>query len=256
MTVNLTKKIKRLNVNGYVILENILNKNQTDNIKIKLNKILKKRISNKEVVGDKESQVMFNYFYEDKSLLNLICFPQVDFILKNVLEPNYVLQSTNAQNRLVNIIKKNHKKSFKVGATWHTDSRYLNNKRLDKGFSYIVIVALDAFTKFNGPTKFIENSFKRREVPKRELNIPYKELLLPEGSVCIMDSGMWHKGGDSSSSSRWSIFSIYTGWFVKPYHNFQDFLLKNKIPKKYKKILHFYSQPPKINELRNTVKNV
>ena len=114
MTVNLTKKIKRLNVNGYVILKNILNKNQTDNIKIKLNKILKKRISNKAVVGDKESQVMYNYFYEDKSLLKLICFPQVDFILKNVLEPNYVLQSTNAQNRLVNIIKKNHKKSFKI----------------------------------------------------------------------------------------------------------------------------------------------
>ena len=33
-------------------------------------------------------------------------------------------------------ITKNHTKSFKIGATWHTDSRYLNNKRLDKGFSF------------------------------------------------------------------------------------------------------------------------
>jgi len=35
-----------------------------------------------------------------------------------------------------------------------------NNKRLDKGFSYLVIIALDSFNKYNGPTKFIENSFK------------------------------------------------------------------------------------------------
>ena len=46
---------------------------------------------------------------------------------------------------------------------------------------------------------------------------------MKEGSVCIMDAGMWHKAGKSTSTSRWSIFSQYSGWFVKPYFNYQNF---------------------------------
>jgi len=257
MKKNLNKFIKILSSKGYVILENMLKKKETKNIKSKLANILKKRVLNEENIGAKDSQVLYNYFYEDKSLLKLIYFPELDFILKKVLEPNYTLMSSCAQNRSTEILKnKEIKYNYRIGSTWHTDSRYLNGKRLDSGFSYIVIVALDAFTKFNGPTKFIENSFKRRDIPPREMKVKYKELLLKEGSICIMDSGMWHKGGDSNSNSRWSIFSIYTGWFVKPYHDFQHFVLKNNIKVKYKKLLHFYSQPPKIKEMRNTVQNV
>lgn len=103
--------------------------------------------------------------------------------------------STCAQNRSSKILKSEEiTDNFRIGSTWHTDSRYLNGKRLDSGFSYAVIIAIDAFTKFNGPTKFIENSFKRRDIPPRELKLKYKELLLKEGSICIMDTGMWHKG--------------------------------------------------------------
>ena len=81
-------------------------------------------------MGHKSNQVMYNYFLEDKSLLDLIYIPKVDKILKKVLEPNYVLQSTNAQNRINNKIDGNIKlkKEYKSGSTWHTDSRYLNNK--------------------------------------------------------------------------------------------------------------------------------
>ena len=53
---------------------------------------------------------------------------------------------------------------------------------------------------------------------------------MDEGSVCIMDTGMWHKAGDSSNTSRWSIFSIYTGWFVKPYYDY-EVITKKKLKK-------------------------
>ncbi len=256
--MNLVKCVNILNRKGYVIIDNIFTKKQTESKKSKLEKILNKRIKNNERVGHKSNQVMYNYFLEDKSLLDLIYIPKVDKILKKVLEPNYVLQSTNAQNRIKNKIDGNIKlkKEYKIGSTWHTDSRYLNNKRLSSGFSYLVIVALDSFTKLNGPTKFIKDSFKIREKPKRRLRVPYKELIMKEGSICIMDTGMWHKGGDSTDLSRWSIFSIYTGWFVKPYFNYQQFLKKNKIKKIYKKLLHGNSIPPNLDEIRSTVKPI
>ena len=253
--MNKNKNIKKLENEGYVILNNIIKKEDTLKIKIKLEKILNSRIKKKQVVGHKSNQIIYNFFVEDKSLLKLIDIPQVDKILTKILEPNYVLQSTNAQNRIMNKIDKKTKikKPYKIGSTWHTDSRYLNNKRLYKGFSYLVIIALDAFTKFNGPTKFVEKSINFLDKPKRKSNYNYKELLMNEGSVCIMDTGMWHKAGDSTSKSRWSIFSIYTGWFVKPYFDYSDFLKKNKISKRYKKLLHNNSIPPKMNEHRGTV---
>lgn len=257
--MKLYRYVNILKRKGYLIIDNVFSKKQTKWKKFKLDKILIKRIKNKETIGHIDNQVMYNYFLEDKTLLDLIYIPKVDKILKRVLEPNYVLQSTNAQNRNKNKlynIKTKLKKTFKIGSTWHTDSRYLNNKKLSSGFSYLVIVALDPFTKFNGPTKFIKNSFKTREKPKRRLKVDYSELIMKEGSVCIMDTGMWHKGGDPTNLSRWSIFSIYTGWFVKPYFNYQQFLKKNKVKKIYKKLLHGYSIPPNLKEIRSTVKPI
>ena len=48
-----------------------------------------------------------------------------------------------------------------------------------------------------------------------------------------MDSGMWHKAGKSSNNSRWSIFSIYTGWFVKPYYDSRKIKNLKKFLKNY-----------------------
>ena len=49
--------------------------------------------------------------YEDQSLLKLLYFPKVDKILNEVLDKNYILQSSNAQNRIIDKykIKKNKK---------------------------------------------------------------------------------------------------------------------------------------------------
>jgi hypothetical protein len=79
---------------------------------------------------------------------------------------------------------------------------------------------------------------------------------MEEGSVCIMDTGMWHRGGIPSSNSRWSIFSIYSCWWVKPYYAYYNFLKDKKhlIKKKYRKLLHFNSIPPNSdNERFNTL---
>ena len=46
---------------------------------------------------------------------------------------------------------------------------------------------------------------------------------MKEGSICIMDTGMWHRGGETTKFSRWSIFSVYTGWFAN-----HTLIIKNK----------------------------
>ena len=66
------KQINKLKKNGYIILENIISKNPQKIIK-KLDKVLKKRIK-KKIVGDHDNQIIYNYFYEDQSLLKTFIF--------------------------------------------------------------------------------------------------------------------------------------------------------------------------------------
>ena len=73
------------------------------------------------------------------------------------------------------------------------------------------------------------------------------------GSVCIMDTGTYHQAGEPTLNSRWSIFSIYTGWFVKPYFDYSKIYKKFKMTENTKRILHYFSRPPEIDHVRGTL---
>mgnify|MGYP003706124477 CR=1 FL=1 len=252
----MNKIINKINKTGLYYFTNLLSSRKVLEIKNKLNKVYNIRKSKKKFVGGADNQILWSYFYEDKSLLNLVAIPKIDRLLRKLLDEDYVLQSSVAQNRLL----VDERKKFKVGSTWHTDSRYLGGQRLDKNFSYLVIIALDDFTKDNGATYYIEGSLNLKNIPKRNIKqkdlnskkLKIKRLIMKAGTVCVMNTGIWHKAGESSLNSRWSIFSIYTGWFVKPYFKYDNFY-KLKIKKNLKKLLHFNSQTPKINEIRPTL---
>ena len=256
--MSLKKYFNQIDKNGILIIQNLIDIKKINLKKKKIEKVLQKRNHNNNFVGTENNQILWNYFFDDKSLLHLIKIPLVDKILKKILEPNYVLQSSVAQSRSFSRKKLKTKKKEDLGTTWHTDSRYLNNKKISKGFSYLVIVALDDFTESSG-TKYIPDSLNLDSKPKRSFNkvdlikLKPKTLKMKAGSVCIMDTGIYHKAGYPGLNSRWSIFSIYTGWFVKPYFNYQKIFKKYKIDKSIKKILHFYSQPPEINNIRSVL---
>ena len=130
--MKLNKIINVLNNKGYIIIKNILKKKETNKIKKKLDKILEKRLQAKEVVGHHDNQIMFNYFFEDKSLLKLIYFSKVDLIFKKILEPDYVLQSTSAQNRASNKIDKKKKKIATEESVGDEHDEYSFNEEFDE----------------------------------------------------------------------------------------------------------------------------
>ena len=250
--------LRKLDQNGLLLLEKIISEKKVRLIKKKLEKILDKRIKKNQFVGDERNFILWNYFFDDKSLLELLELPLVDKILKQILDPNYVLQSSVAQSR--SIIKKELKvkKKAKLGISWHTDSRYLNRKKISKGFSYLVIIALDDFDKNNG-TRYIPKSHNFSKQPKRSFSklelkkLKVKTLKMKAGSICIMDTGTYHQAGEPTLNSRWSIFSIYTGWFVKPYFDYSKIYKKFKMTENIKRILHYFSRPPEIDYVRGTL---
>ena len=100
-----TDYLRDLDQNGFVVLEKVLSEKKVGLIKKKLEKILNKRIKKNQFVGEEKNLILWNYFFDDKSLLGLLELPLVDKILKRILDPNYVLQSSVAQSR--SFFKKN-----------------------------------------------------------------------------------------------------------------------------------------------------
>jgi hypothetical protein len=165
-------------------------------------------------------------------------------MLKKLIDDDYVLINSNVINRCKN--SSYSKKGITVGETWHTDTRYVGNKKLPKGFGYIVFLMLNDFTKKNGATEYVPKSHNKITKPERYKNYKSKTITGKKGSLVIFDTSLWHRGGDPTFIERWSVYSYYGPWFMKPYFRFPEMITKDKIPinKNIKKILHYNSTPP------------
>jgi hypothetical protein len=252
---NQTKKsITKIISDGYCILENQLTKKDCNKIISDLEKILILRKKKSLFIGGKYTRMLISYFYEKNTLLNLISFNDVDIILKELLDEHYVLITSSAMDGSINEKFKTKNEST-PGSNWHTDSRFLGGVRIDKGFNFVVIVALDDFTVNNGATLFIPRSHLVR---KKVTNFDKaKPILMKKGSIAILDAALWHKRGDLTNIRRWSIFSMYGPWFMKPYYNFCEMFGKkiHSLSKIQKKLLHYNSTPPKSHFERITTLN-
>ena len=253
--MNFKTKINELKKNGCTILPNILNKKECKNyIKI-FEKIVKQLEKNKGSVFS-TCQFIDNPFRHKKELVKLIHRRELDKIFFNLLDKNYVLIDSVALNRKLRPDLKEGRRSKNAGS-WHADSRYLNNKRLEKGFSYISITMFNDWTNDNSATLYVPKSHNRRDRPNRNGKYLSKPLLGKAGSIAIIDTGLWHKAGKSSKNNRWGVFNYYGPWFMKPYFDFPKMMGKkftNKISKPIQRLLHYNSIPP-VNELErsNTV---
>jgi hypothetical protein len=244
MNNKIKKLINKIKTDGYCYIENQLKKQDCDKLICDLEKILILRKKKSLFIGNKYTRMLISYFYENNNLLKLISFNSVDLILKELIDEHYVLISSNAMDASINE-KFKTKKDFTPGSNWHTDSRFVGGVRLDKGFNFLVILALDDFTINNGATLFIPRSHLVR---KKITNFDKaKPILIKKGTIAILDAALWHRRGDLNNIRRWSIFSMYGPWFMKPYYNFCEMFGKkiNSFSKKQKKLLHYNSTPPK-----------
>ena len=141
--------------------------------------------------------------------------------------------------------------SFKTSCT-----RYL--------FSYFNII-FSNFTKENGGTLYLSNSLSKKDKPEKSgdyynlKDYPLKTLTGKAGSVVIIDSGIWHKGGNPSQKDRWGLFSYYGPWYQKPYYRFPEMLgekFGKETNKHLRRLFHYNSTPPLVDKKNDAVNTV
>lgn len=240
--VNFKNNFKK---NGIHIFPNIIDFFECRKIILKLENILDQRKKNKEYIGDEKNQVLYNFFYEELSLARVVTLSLIDTLMRDLIDDDYVLISSQAKNRRkVNYIKV---KNSSGGIGWHTDGRFVGRKLIKPSLCYTIIIALEDFTKENGSTRYISASHEKDVKPDRNENYDYTTLEMKAGSIAIMNTSLWHTAGPASDKSRWSIFNMYGPWFVKPYFRYNDIFDEKKIinfSPLLHKLLHFQSTPP------------
>jgi hypothetical protein len=246
---SIKKHIENLENNGITFLNNQLSTSECNLYKKKFKKIID-NFKSKKIPINPECLMIRNPYRHDLSLSKLIYNKTIDLILSELIGPDHILVNSTIINR--RLTRDVSIKSSNMGNDWHTDSHYLNGKRLEKGMTFVVITLFDDFTKKNGGTIYLPKSHKKRSIPNRNGNYEKNSKIIQAkaGSIVIIDGGVWHKGGNPANEDRWSMFSYYAPWFIKPYFRFPEMLGKEfgKKTNKYLKRLFHYNSTPPLNE--------
>jgi ectoine hydroxylase-related dioxygenase (phytanoyl-CoA dioxygenase family) len=237
-------KLDFFDENGFVIVKKFLSRKKCNEIIDKLKNIKKIRKKKNLFVGDARTEVIFNFFFEDLSLLKLISNKTIDKFMKKKLDKYYVLQVNSARNVIFS--KKNNKRA--PGYRWHKDNRFINKINVKPTVLYSVIICLDEFNEFNGATDYMPNSHKYYSPFKRRQNKKnVKKITANKGDLIFLHGNLLHRVGKNlrPNTSRWSIFAFYTPWWIKPSINYKKIMSKHfkKLNELDKKILHFESTP-------------
>tara|TARA_B100001057_G_scaffold495701_1_gene595341 strand:- start:327 stop:1130 length:804 start_codon:yes stop_codon:yes gene_type:complete len=240
-----TNKNDIFNKQGFLIVKNFLSKSKCNEVIKKLRNIRNIRKKNSLYIGDAKTEVIFNFFYEDPSLLKLISNKTIDNFMKKVIDKYYVLQVSSARNAIYST--KNEK--IAAGYRWHKDNRFINKKNVKPTLLYSIIICLDDFNELNGATEYIPDTHNTYEIFKRHQNKKkIKKILAKKGDLVFVNGNLLHRVGKNlqQNTTRWSIFAFYTPWWIKPSINFKKLMSKHakKLSVLDKKLLHFDSTPP------------
>jgi ectoine hydroxylase-related dioxygenase (phytanoyl-CoA dioxygenase family) len=238
---------------GYVLLPNLISKEQCEHYKKLLNADAEKftphyagnnsgtahGLDNKS--GEK---VVYNLHNKDLSWYPLFEHPEVLSVLDALLlegsykdsEPYYMYNNSARCPLMGN-----------AGQQLHSDSRL-------PGINYCIVAnvlwLLDDFTDQNGATRVVPGSHKYMQFAE-DGKIYDEEVLITgtQGSAIIFNANLWHGGGPNlDGTSRWALALGYARWFIKPAFDYMENTpahIYNQLTDQQKDLLGFRCVAPK-----------
>ena len=208
--------LEELKINGFTLLENILNKielEETRNRLDKLNLIQTIEFSKDALEKINELNMVRCPFLYDEYFLSIATNKAVNDIIKQVLGDYYILH---LQNGIINMPNEEHHQR-----SWHRDLPY-QNYEISSPLALSALFCVDDFSLKSGGTTILPFSHALESIPssiyieKHKMHIEAKA-----GSVILFDSMLLHRAGNNISSQiRRGINNMYVKPILKQQINF------------------------------------
>jgi ectoine hydroxylase-related dioxygenase (phytanoyl-CoA dioxygenase family) len=199
------RHLEELQINGFSILDEVLNAKELNDCRFKLDNIYKIQKDNfgeenLKKIGEKNT-VRCPLIYDD-FFLNIATNIDVLDIVKKILGDYFILH---LQNGIINEAKEEHHQS-----SWHRDLPY-QNFVISKPLAIGALFCIDDFTTQSGATIVLPHSHKVESIPSIEFIEKYsKQIEAKAGSVILFDSMLFHKAGyNSANFTRRAINNVY-----------------------------------------------
>jgi len=268
--IKINKYISRIKKDGFIILPNLLKKEECAKLVEKIKKLHKeiknnsnhflnngqgtiRDIDNSHRASKNGQETLRDLVLRDpKTYLNLIDIPEIIKILENIFHDNFILDNLMASNTC--------KVDNNYSAKKHIDS-HLAVKKFPLTLDVVVMICCNDIDKNNGSTivwKGSQNSGIRIQNNQYKFKEnKYKKIYLKAnaGSAIICLGHTWHQiGKNVNGKDRWVILCHYKRWWIKPATDFTKcgkriFRLLNN---KQKELFGFNSISPKFNLKKKT----
>ncbi len=239
---SINSHIKNILNNGFTIIPNVLKKDECQELK-EIGKKIYKKYKNKTKITNPLEQTIYNLHNKNEIFLKFLKFEKTFKII------NKLLSTGSYKNKSDIIIRQMAMRNPLKG---HAQQLHNYTRMAGSSFPLVVhsIYMLDDFTKYNGATRVLPKSQKRKDFARTGKKYKNEKLLIgKKGDVIIFDASLWHGSAKKTNNQeRWGMIFSYSRWFLKP-----DFDYNQNTPKKIfnnlntdqKKILGFNYNPPK-----------
>ena len=199
--------LENLRIKGYSIIKNLLDKDEIENAKEKLDQIYyiqlkefgEENLSKLNYSDITRALLVYDKFFLDKIALNY----KVIEILNKIFNQNFILREQNG------IINRPNNPNYQLN--WHRDIIY-QHFTSSRPVSISVLYCLDDFNQSTGGTYFLPYTHKIDEFPSNEYVSENQVCLnVSSGSAIIFDSMLFHRSGyNSSEKNRAAKNNVYT----------------------------------------------
>jgi ectoine hydroxylase-related dioxygenase (phytanoyl-CoA dioxygenase family) len=215
--------------NGYLIIENFINKEFTTELRNIVNKIAKLQLNDSSAYlygKQKKLQRIYNLIGKSDCFIDLILDNRFETLLEYFFQRDTLHQKYYLSSYQANILYPGAESQI-----LHTDIATPEPLppwpvRLNLN------ILLDGFTEKNGSTLVLPGSHKKLRKPNLNTNLNLKKLIAPAGSLVMWTGHLWHKSGENNSnSSRSALLACYASSYMREIATEENYLYVNSFHK-------------------------
>ncbi len=207
-SIQIDKDFETLMRDGYVIIKELISRNDCDRIKSECLQLLNK--TGRNAFEGLKTQRLYNVLSKTRATDMLAEHPRILGLMDKLFKPGFLL----SQSQVINILPGEEPQGL------HTDDAFYRIPRPRQPLGAATIWAIDEFTEENGATVIVPKSqhWDDQRIATHSETLP---AVMPAGSVVFFLGTTWHGGGKNTTSNpRFAVTQQYCEAYMRQQENY------------------------------------